>query len=440
MVRTILTLIISLAAVLPSIASVKIEGTALTPVSVDPHAASGLSAIYVVNDFAGCRLVYTATSSATTVECERYGIRGTAYPEAISESDITRQGNTTTISNFTENSGYIFTEGGRSTYCWVSSYGLTPFTIDGLTPDPNEAYCDRIVINASGSADRMLYYGVDGRAYTIDRGIRLTYRTLEPVEGSEEPAFQSVVKEADFPYIDGSVNIEAPLCDTYLTLTGDRFLQAWGREVEVVSSSVTCRAVRVLTSAVQNKTQGESELRTEDVLGGSAPIEIEFTAAVTDAAVFTRWQMATDPDFTNVTFYTSDLQFTHTFMETGVRYIKFEAADASGQCSAESDIYTVNIGESSLLCPNAFSPGASEGVNDEWRVSYKSIVKFDCYIFNRWGKKMTEFHDPAQGWDGTFNGKLVPAGVYYYVIKAEGSDGKSYDLSGDINILRSSVK
>lgn len=440
MVRTFLTLIIALVAALPSAAaSITIEGAALIPVSIDPNAGSGLSAVYVVNDFAGCRLVYTATSSAT-VECASYGIRGAAFTEAINEADITRQGNTTTIANLKQNSGYAFTEGSRTTYCWVSSYGLTPFTIDALSPDQSEMYCDRMVLATSGSAERMLYYGVDGRAYTIDRGIKLIYRTLEPVEGADEPAFQPVVKEVDFPYIDGSLNIEAPLCDTYATLTGDRFLAAWGRDVEIVSSAIACRAVQVLTSAVQHKEPGESELRTEDVLGGSAPIEIDFTAAVTDAAVYTRWQMATDPDFTNVTFYTSDLQFTHTFQETGVRYVMFEAADASGQCTAESEIYTVNIGESSLLCPNAFSPGASEGVNDEWRVSYKSIVKFDCYIFNRWGQKMTEFHSPAQGWDGTYRGKLVPAGVYYYVIKAEGSDGKSYDLSGDINIVRSSVK
>lgn len=43
--------------------------------------------------------------------------------------------------------------------------------------------------------------------------------------------------------------------------------------------------------------------------------------------------------------------------------------------------------------------------------------------------------DPSQGWDGKHNGKLVPAGVYYYVIKAHGADGKNYSLSGDINII-----
>ncbi|MDE6248419.1 MAG: gliding motility-associated C-terminal domain-containing protein, partial [Paramuribaculum sp.] len=99
-------------------------------------------------------------------------------------------------------------------------------------------------------------------------------------------------------------------------------------------------------------------------------------------------------------------------------------------------VYTIQIGESRLECPNAFSPDASEGINDEWKVSYKSIVSFECHIFNRYGQLMKHFNDPSQGWDGKYNGKFVPAGVYYYVIKARGSDGKKYDLSGDINIVK----
>ena len=57
-------------------------------------------------------------------------------------------------------------------------------------------------------------------------------------------------------------------------------------------------------------------------------------------------------------------------------------------------------------------------------------------IFNRWGNKIIELNDASQGWDGTYRGKLVPAGVYYYVIKARGSDGKVYNIDGDINIIR----
>ncbi len=48
---------------------------------------------------------------------------------------------------------------------------------------------------------------------------------------------------------------------------------------------------------------------------------------------------------------------------------------------------------------------------------------------------MCSFTNPAEGWDGRYKGKTVPTGVYFYVIKATGADGKEYKLSGDINIL-----
>ena len=49
---------------------------------------------------------------------------------------------------------------------------------------------------------------------------------------------------------------------------------------------------------------------------------------------------------------------------------------------------------------------------------------------------MYEFTDPDGGWDGTYHGKLVDTGVYYYVVTALGSDGVKYKKRGDITILR----
>ena len=127
---------------------------------------------------------------------------------------------------------------------------------------------------------------------------------------------------------------------------------------------------------------------------------------------------------------------THTFRDYGTNYVRFVAGNDSGSCDYIGETYEVYIGESRLECPNAFSPGATEGTNDEWKVSYKSIIEFDCHNFNRWGLEMAHLTDPSQGWDGRYKGKLVPSGVYYYVIKAKGSDGQDYKLSGDINILK----
>ena len=56
-------------------------------------------------------------------------------------------------------------------------------------------------------------------------------------------------------------------------------------------------------------------------------------------------------------------------------------------------------------------------------------------MFNRWGLEMAHLTHPSRGWDGRYKGKLVPSGVYYYVITATGTDGQEYKLAGDINIL-----
>ena len=115
--------------------------------------------------------------------------------------------------------------------------------------------------------------------------------------------------------------------------------------------------------------------------------------------------------------------------------MRFISDNADGTCPFESQTYEIFIGESKFDIPNAFSPGTSPGVNDEWKVSYKSIVSYKCTIFNRWGKKLFESDDPSVGWDGKTGGKVVPPGVYFYVIKAVGADGVKYDKAGDINII-----
>ena len=142
-----------------------------------------------------------------------------------------------------------------------------------------------------------------------------------------------------------------------------------------------------------------------------------------------------DIEFENISMRFNELETTHTFLDYGTYYVRFMASNDAGTCDYYGATYEISVGESRLECPNAFSPGATEGVNDEWKVSYKSITSFECHIFNRWGIKVAEFSDPSQGWDGRHNGKLVPAGVYYYVIKARGADGRDYDLKGDINII-----
>jgi len=168
----------------------------------------------------------------------------------------------------------------------------------------------------------------------------------------------------------------------------------------------------------------------------SAPTTIYFYGHGGDDAVYYTWFFYKKADQENPFARYTDQNIRYTFEEYGEYVIKLEVADRTSESISE-DTYSFTVTESFLDVPNYFSPGDSPGINDEFRVAYKSIVKFRMTIFNRWGVKMYESTDPARGWDGKHKGKYVNTGVYFYVIDALGADGIRHKKGGDINILRS---
>ena len=78
-----------------------------------------------------------------------------------------------------------------------------------------------------------------------------------------------------------------------------------------------------------------------DMLGGSAPVEIDFEAVVTDGARFTEWQFASDPDFSSVDLRFSDSSMIYTFTESGTTYARFVAANGDGSCEYTGDPFVI---------------------------------------------------------------------------------------------------
>ena len=173
----------------------------------------------------------------------------------------------------------------------------------------------------------------------------------------------------------------------------------------------------------------------EDTLGGNAPAEIRFQVTLTDKCYNLQWAISGAEDLSQPYYTTDGTDWTFTFNNPGTSYVGLYAwGDDADMPTHPIYTYTVTVTDSYLACPNAFSPN-DDGVNDEWKVSYRSLREFECHIFNRWGKELFSTRNPDQGWDGKAGGKTVPSGVYYYVIKATGNDGQEYKLAGDINIL-----
>lgn len=396
----------------------------------DAPASAGLEAIYIADGTAGVTISYTAASADAQVKWQRYSSLGGGYAEDV--AGVTADGAVTRLENPQGDMGYIIEEGTDRTYLWLVDYSRHRLDLGALTMGRSDD-CSLTSLDLEGSAGPITYYSINGRAMTLSRELKMSYLTLEWDAASESYVQRTAEEELDDA--GSTIRVTAPLCATAFTLTGDRFLTQWGRAQSVSSPVYEAVAVEAHTTATQTAEKPENQVSTGDALGGSAPAEIEFNAAVTDAAIFTEWQFSSYSDFEDIELRINEPVCTHVFDELGTTYVRFVCDNADGTCGYTGEVYQINIGESSLLCPNAFSPGASEGVNDEWRVSYKSIVCFECHIFDRQGNKMATLTDPSQGWDGKKGGKLVPAGVYYYVIKARGADGRKYNLSGDINII-----
>ena len=57
-------------------------------------------------------------------------------------------------------------------------------------------------------------------------------------------------------------------------------------------------------------------------------------------------------------------------------------------------------------------------------------------VFNRYGNKVFEDADYTNQWDGTYKGKPLPDGTYYYVVTYTLVNGKPTYIKGNVTILR----
>ncbi len=89
-----------------------------------------------------------------------------------------------------------------------------------------------------------------------------------------------------------------------------------------------------------------------------------------------------------------------------------------------------------MLIPTAFSPNGDNN-NDLFRlIAGNDIKAFTVSIYDRWGNKMFETSESGHGWDGSYKGKLVNAGVYAYMLEIVYKNGTAELKSGNITLIR----
>ena len=396
--------------------------------------------VFLVYGMEGVQLHYT--SSSTSHQWYRYQMRALEDSEPVAS---TQNGTSSTVMNPAEGYGYYVKESeniGMNNFVWVIDYRRYEFFIREMHLSPNVDECVAVSFDGDADATDMFYTLPSGAQAKLNRTFELSYETLRWHEDRKrfEPlsftkTFNTHPFATTFPLHSDDPML---LADTEITLSGDLFARHFGVEKTFVLSyqakAIQVYADTLIVSAGSSNTGGGAD----DEL--CAPVEVQFNAyANLPVASQFLWKIYNleEPDKMLIQYNGQELLYT--FTRAGSFIARLNVSDRTGACSNEDDEdheFRIDVTETEMMIPNAFSPGTTPGINDVFKVRYKSVIRFQGWIFNRWGTELFHWSDPAQGWDGKYRDAYVPAGAYYYLIEYTGTDGKNRVKTGDVNVFR----
>lgn len=412
---------------------VSIVGGAITKVSTE---GSYPIACYVVWAESSYTLKIPAPSSSQPLKRYHRSIE-----DAQQVNNATYSDGAWHVPNAELNCGYILEKDqGLPDYFWFSDYKSVHLPQGDITATySTSAPCDRVVLSSSLPFASWMLYAPDGTTQQVRREFRIRFQTLQFNE--ERFAFEGSPQEVLLPAKNGTIELLSPLTDTAFEFLGDNISESLGIKVSPIKSNeLQARRLELHTryalSGASQTTDPDLPQLSNEI---SAPATITMQA-IANEPVASRYVWRITPgreassDVAPIFIYNGkETEFT--LNEAGTFHIFAEVVSRDGECLLESEHQIISVSTSRLEVPNAFSPGVTPGINDLFRVVYSSLISFEGVIFNEWGNPLFRWSDPSEGWDGTYGGRLVPAGVYYYAIKAKGADGKEYDLRGHINIV-----
>ncbi len=340
------------------------------------------------------------------------------------------------------NTGYILhTAEGRCVF-WVWEYAQCKAKVHSIEANTDhDNTCEETQLLLEAIIPEMSYQDIYGEKHTMKRECEVEYHSLS---WNGEEWVDTLCMET-MP-LRNVITVGAPLQNTIFTLYDRQFATILGTDIDSISTrEYEARAVKAYPTTI-TATRGELEENEaerpvdEKKTTGSAPLDIFFQPNPTPAVKYYRWEIRKGND---LIVQRTDEEQRYTFDEHGgYRALLWVSND---YCTSDSVEITITVSSSQLRVPNVFTPNG-DGVNDEFRVAYRSIIEFHGWVYDRWGHKVFEWTDPAKGWDGKINGKDAAESAYFYVIRAKGADYNPqeeigiYELKGDINLIRGKKK
>lgn len=395
-------------------------------------AGFGLEHIFVLKSLGEARLYYE-TPMTNTVSIYGY-TTSMADKQELVRPTTGQSRYPIPISN--DGQGIMVNDNGEWFSIWTVDYSQHKPQLIGIRAEEADDRCEALKLVIDKHDEPLEFRGTGGQLGKIDRRYDISYK----IQKWDESNFEFV----EIQHLEENLRIgtelilsgdeQVPNMNTTFVIRGDQFGKKFGDVVQKESAMYQAVRVEANTRAIQTSKKPDEGGDEANTLGGSAPVDIDFFGYGTDAVRFYTWFVYNKKDMVNAVARYTDKNFSYTFEQYGDYEVVLEVANAESSCVTTQHI-PVAISESELKIPNFFRPGNSSGSLHEFKVKYKSLVKYHCVIFNRWGNKVFESRDPEQAWNGRYKGQLVNPGVYFYSIVAKGADGINYKKGGDINIL-----
>lgn len=419
--------------------------------------------LFVCQNLISAQLSFRFTGSSENISCWAYSKE---QSEIISYADIYFDGDRIVFNNIKDATAYGVKVGDSPIeFSWIIDYSKYSLQLNSVDIVQGDDACSTTKLLVKAVAPPLTYYSFSGYFRELQRQYTVSYLSMKWDE-IDKKFIDTQITEVEGVRIP-EITLPFPVYkNTTFKITGDQYLSSFAASQSVESPiynavAVSCVAIAKHTSDYSDNHFGSSVSSFENeyvvfpftgedepvIIEGSAPLDLELRAIATVPTAFSySWEVATDPDFVDLEAQITDLYpldgyavLRYPFERAGTFYVRLVTSNHDNSCEVSTNSFQITVFESRLEVPNAFSPG-SDGINDHFKVAYQSIVKFKAWVFNRWGNQLFYWIDPAEGWDGRYQGKLVPPGVYFYVIDALGSDGRKYKLKGDINLFHEKAR
>ena len=423
-----------------SLTTVSTPGTGTVSINLD-----GVSVDYTPSaDFNGTEVITYTVSDGTDTATGTLTVTVTPVndaPEAIADTATVSEDSATTSIDVIANDTDVDL-GNILSLTTVSTPGTGTVSIN----------LDGVSVDYTPSAD---FNGTEVITYTVSDGTDTATGTLTVTVTPVNDAPEAIADTATVSEDSATTSIDVIANDTDVDLgnilslttvstpgTGTVSINLDGVSVDYTPSA-DFNGTEVITYTVSDGTDTATGTLTVTVTPvNDAPIAVEDTASVLENAIMISTDVISndidvDGDIlllsaisysglgtviVNVDEITIDYTPAPNFIGTEV--INYSVTD--GVLSSEGvlniNVITpeeIQITKPELNIPKFFTPNG-DGINDTWNIKWNNISNYkiiEVNIYNRYGKILKKINSFDNGWDGTYNGKLMPPNDYWVAIK-----------------------